>query len=67
MLDLVHLKKDCTDVSVYRQLFMEIRDGNYGAFAPLNTVISMRLPDSTSTFTAEVWAIKLELQLHPNI
>ena len=24
VLDLVHLKKDCTDASVYQQLFMEI-------------------------------------------
>ena len=26
VVDLVHLKKDCTDASVYQQLFMEIRD-----------------------------------------
>ena len=75
VLDLVHLKKDRTDVSIYQQLFMEIRDryhdyipvytdgsrdGNAVACAtvfPSNTVISMRLPDSASVFTAEVWAI----------
>ena len=36
------------------------RDGNDMACAtvfPSNTVISMRLPDSASVFTAEVWAI----------
>ena len=36
------------------------RDGNYVACAtvfPSDTVISMRLPDSASIFTAEVWAI----------
>ena len=36
------------------------RDGNAVAYAtvfPSNTVISMRLPDSASVFTAEVWAI----------
>ena len=73
--DLVHLKKDRTDASIYQQLFMEIRDryrdyipvytdgsrdGNAVACAtvfPSNTIISMRLPDSASVFTAEVWAI----------
>ena len=75
MLDLVHLKKDCTHASVYQQLFMEIRDryrdhipvytdgsrdGNSVACAtvfPSDNIISMRLPDSASVFTAEVWAI----------
>ena len=75
MLDLVHLKKDRTDASIYQQLFMEIRDGYRGYIPvytdgsrdgnavacatvfPSNTVISMRLPDSASVFTAEVWAI----------
>ena len=75
MLELVHLKKDRTDASIYQQLFMEIRDRycdyipvyTYGsrdrnAVAcatgfPSHTVISMRLPDSASVFTAEVWAI----------
>ena len=75
VLDLVHLKKDRTDASIYQQLFMEIRDryrdyipvytdgsrdGNAVACAtvfPSNTLISMRLPDSASVFTAEVWAI----------
>ena len=73
--DLVHLKKDQTDASIYQQLFVEIRDRYRGyipvytdgsrdrndvAFAtdvPSNTVISMRLPDSASVFTAEVWVI----------
>ena len=75
VLELVHLKNDRTDASIYQQLFMEIRDryrdhipvytdgsrdGNAVACAtvfPSNTVISMRLPDSASVFTAEVWAI----------
>ena len=75
MLDLVHLKKDRTDASIYQQLLMEIqdrycdyipvysdgsRDGNAVAcakFFPSNTVISMRLSESASVFTAEVWAI----------
>ena len=75
MLDLVHLKKDRTDASIYQQLFMKIRDryrdyipiyrdGSRDGYAvacatvfPSNTVISMRLPDSASVFTAEVWAI----------
>ena len=75
VLDLVHLKKDRTDTSVYQQLFMEIqdryrdhisvytdgsRDGNSVACAtvfPSDNIISMRLPDSASVFTAEVWAI----------
>ena len=75
VLELVHLKNDRTDASIYQQLFMEIRDryrdyilvytdgsqdGNVVACAtvfPSNTVIYMRLPDSASVFTAEVWAI----------
>ena len=75
MLDLVHLKKDRIDASVYQQLLMEIRDryrdhipvytdgsqdGNSVACStvfPTNTVISMRLLDSASIFTAEIWAI----------
>ena len=75
VLDLVYLKKDQTDASIYQQLFMEIRDryrdyipvytdgsrdGNGVAcdtVFPSNIVISMRLPDSASVFTAEVWAI----------
>ena len=74
VLDLVHLKKDRTDESIYQQLFMEIRDRfrdyipvftdgsrdeNAVACAtvfPSSTVISMRLPDSASVFTAEIWA-----------
>ena len=80
VLDLVHLKKDRTDTSVYQQLFMEIRDryrdhipvytdgsrdGNSVANAtgfPSNTVISMRLPDLASIFTAEIWAIIKSLE-----
>ena len=75
MLDLVHLKNDQTDASIYQQLFMEIRDryrdyipvytdgsrdGNTVACAtvfPSNTIIFIRLSDSASVFTAEVWAI----------
>ena len=75
MLDLVHLKKDRTDASIYQQRFMEIRDryrdyilvytdgsqdGNYVACAtvfPSDTKFSMRLPDSASIFTADIWAI----------
>ena len=70
MLDLVHLKKDHRDESVYQQLFMKIRDRyrDYrwftgwelymacAAIFPSDTVISMRLPDSASIFTAQVWA-----------
>ena len=75
MLDLVHLKKDQTDASIYQQLFMEIRDryrdhipvytdgsrdGNSVACAtvfPSDITFSMRLPDSASIFTAEIWEI----------
>ena len=75
VLDLVHLKKDCTDAPVYQQLFMEIRNsycdyipvytegsrnGNSVACAtvfPSDTILLMRLPDSASIFTAEMWAI----------
>ena len=75
VLDLVHLKNDQTDASIYQQLFMEIRDGyrdyipvytdgsrdgNTVACAtvfPSNTIIFIRLSDSASVFTAEVWAI----------
>ena len=43
-------------------LFIQMVQGNGNAVAcatvfPSNTVISMRLPDSASVFTAEVWAI----------
>jgi len=73
--DLVHLKKDRTDASIYKQHFMEIqekyrdfipiytdgsRDGNSVASAtvfPSDSIVSMRLPDSASVFTAEVRAI----------
>ena len=75
VLDLVHLKKDRTDASIYQQLFLEIRDryrdhipvytdgsrdGNSVACAtvfPSDTEFSMRLPDSVSILTAEIWAI----------
>ena len=36
MLDLVHLKKDCTDTSVYQQLFVEIQD-RYCDYIPVCT------------------------------
>ena len=75
VLDLVHLKKDRTDASIYQQLFLEIRDryrdyihvytdesrdGNSVACAtvfPSDSTFSMRLPDSESIFTAEIWTI----------
>ena len=41
------------------------RDGNAMACAtvfPLDTVISMRFPDSASVFTAEVWTIIKSLE-----
>ena len=80
MLDLVHLKKDRTDTSIYQQLFLQIRDryhdyipvytdgsrdGNSVACAtvfPSDTTFSMRLPDSASIFTAEIWAINTDLE-----
>ena len=76
VLDLVHLKKDRTDASIYQQRFLEIRDkycdyipvythGNSVACAtvfPSDTELSMRLPDSTSIFTAEIWAIITALE-----
>ena len=39
VLDLVHLKKDCTDAYVYQQLFMEIRD-RYRDHIPVYTDVS---------------------------
>ena len=36
VLDLVHLKKDRTDASIYQQLFMEIRD-RYRDYIPVYT------------------------------
>ena len=80
VLDLVHLKKDRTDASIYQQLFLEIRnkyldyipvytdgsrDGNSVACAtvfPSDTELSMRLPDSASILTAEIWAIITALE-----
>ena len=86
----MHLKNDRTDASVYRQLFIEIRD-RYGDYIPVytdgsrnghyvacatflqsDTVISMRLSDSTSILTANIgqslkpWN-KLKIRLQPNI
>ena len=90
VLDLVHLKKDQTDASIYQQLFMEIRD-RYRDHIPVYTdgsrdgisvacatvfpsdiTFSMRLPDSASIFTAEIWQSlkpwkKLKMHLHPNL
>ena len=80
VLDLVHLKNDRTDASIYQQRFLEIRDkyrhyipvytdgsrdGNSVACAtvfPSDTELSMRLPDSASIFTAEIWAIITALE-----
>ena len=62
VLDLVHLKKDCTDASVYQQIFMEIRD-RYRDYIPVNTDGSWDgnyVAHATvypSIFTAENWAI----------
>ena len=70
MLDLVHLKKYRTDASIYQQLFLEIRD-KYRAYISVYTYVSrdghyvacaMRLPDSASIFTAEIWAIITALE-----
>ena len=89
MLDLIHLKKNQTDASIYQKPFMEIQnrycdyihvytdgswDGNSVTCAtgfPSNTIISFRLLDSVSIFTAEIWAIIKALEekkilLHPN-
>ena len=78
VLDLVHLKKDRTDASIYQQPFLEIRDkyrdyipvytdgsrdGNSVACVfPSDTELSMRLPDLASIFTAEIWAIITSLE-----
>ena len=85
VLDLVHLKKDRTDASIYQHLFLEIqdkyrdyipvytdgsRDGNSVACAtvfPSDTELSMRLPDSASIFTAEIWAIITALEEIKNV
>ena len=70
VLDLVHLKKDRTDASIYQQLFMEIRD-RYRGYIPVYTdgsrdgnavACATVFPSNTvismrSVFTAEVWAI----------
>ena len=67
----MHLKKARTVASIYQHLFLEIRDryryyipvytdgsrdGKSVAF-PSDTEFSMRLHDSASIFTAEIWAI----------
>ena len=70
MLDLVYLKKNCTDASVYEHLFMEIRD-MYHDHIPVythgsrdgNSVASATVFPSDTTismrsiFSAEVWTI----------
>ena len=73
VMNLVHLKKDCTDASVYQQFLMKIWD-RYCDYIPVytdglwvglwvsHTIISMRLPDLASIFTAEVWAISKALE-----
>ena len=37
-------------------------DGNSATVFPSNTELSMRLPDSASIFTAEIWAINTTLE-----
>ena len=34
MLDLVHLENKCTEASVYKKVFMELRDG-YSGYIPV--------------------------------
>ena len=66
VLDLMHVKKDRIKASTYKQLLMEIRN-RYHGYIPVctyrlrdatvlasDTVISMRLPDSASIFTAKI-------------
>ena len=55
MLDLVHLKKDRTDTSIYQQLFMEIRD-RYRDYIPVYRVTFIS-PSFTSheTGTSPDW------------
>ena len=74
MLDLVHLKKDRTDASIYWNISWKFETGTVITFLfiltdhgmgimwlvlvfPSDTEFSMRLPDSASIFTAEIWAI----------
>ena len=70
MLELVHLKKDRDRYRDYIPVYTDgSRDGNAVACArvfPSNTVISMRLPDSASVFTAEVWANIKALEQNKN-
>ena len=69
VLDLVHMKKDRTDASVYQQVFVEIRE-RYRDHIPVYTDCSrdgnyvactIAFPSNTvisaSIFTAEIWAI----------
>ena len=79
VLYLVDLKKDRSYASIYKRLFMEIRDGDRdyipvniegsldGHFLGCATNVSMRFPDSASIFTAESlkpWN-KLKILLSP--
>ena len=66
VLDLVYLKKDRTDASIYQQLFMEIRDRYRDYIAVYtdgsrdgNSVACAAVfpSDTTFIFTAEIWAI----------
>ena len=43
VLDLVHLKKDRTDASIYQQLFMEIRAGTVITFLFIQMVHGMEM------------------------
>ena len=63
VLDLVHLKKNRTDASIYQRRFLEIRD-RLCDYIPVyidrswdGNSVAMRLPDSASIFTAKIWAI----------
>ena len=61
MLDLVHLKKDRTDASVYKQLFMEIRDRHRGC----KRVREMFLfNDALNTFYLRLYAVRHMVKDH---
>ena len=83
---MMHLKKERTDSSSGQQFLIDIRD-NYCDYIPVytgdgyfvicstvfpsNIVTSMRVSDSASVFTVEVWAIikaleKIKNREHPN-
>ena len=71
VLDLVHLKKDRTDASIYHQLFVKIRDRylNYIPVYTENSVACATVFYRTLNFlsnclilTAEIWAIIKALQ-----